>query len=68
MSIANDRYRACRERLLQIRKDHGGYYSEAEETLLDEMDGLWSQMTADELATIRAEGSWKFPAPPAAAQ
>ena len=67
MTEAYDRYLACRDELLRIRTQvGGGYWCEEEEPVIEEMDALWSRMEPAELAAIRAQGSWKFPPPPAA--
>ena len=61
-------YLVQRDELYKARAAGGGYYSEAENPILEAMDDLWSNMNEGELAFIRAQGSWKFKEPPPAAR
>lgn len=61
-------YLVQRDELYKARVAGGGYYSEAENPIMEAMDDLWSNLDEGELAFIRAQGSWKFKEPPPAAR
>ena len=55
MSSAFGTYRRLQEKLLWIRWMHLGLESADEDALLEEMDGVWWNLTADERKSISAE-------------
>ncbi len=57
MSEAMTKYRALQKRLTMSRWLHGGYESEEEDQILDEMDVVWYEMAISERDTISAEPS-----------
>ncbi|MGM0579015.1 MAG: hypothetical protein ACQEXJ_25065 [Myxococcota bacterium] len=55
MSRSLDRYRELEDELVYIRWLHQGLESDEEDELLDEMDAVWRDLTAQERALVDAE-------------
>lgn len=56
-------YLVKRDELYKARVAGGGYYTEAEDPIIEDMDDLWGNLEEGELAFIRTQGSWKFKEP-----
>jgi len=55
------RYRQLERRLWMARWKHGEQESAQEDALLDEMEDVWTKLTADEQALLRTEGPRCWP-------
>lgn len=52
MSEAFDRYCALLKKMKEVRTAHGDQDSEEENTILDQMDGVWRQLTDEEMEQL----------------
>ena len=55
MSEAFEKYRRLQDKLIWIRRQYLGHESDEEDTLLEEMDGVWWSLTGDERAAVSAD-------------
>ena len=55
MTDALQRYRVLRARLVAVRASHGDEDSAEEDQVLDEMDDVWWQLSAEEHAVLERE-------------
>ena len=60
MSDALSRYRALEDKLAYVRWLHQGLESQAEDQILDEMDGVWFRLSAQEQAELNAASPRSF--------
>ena len=57
MSEAYKRYRSLERDLIYIRWQHAGFESEEEETILDEMEKVWYELSEKEQQLLYSEGT-----------
>ncbi len=57
MSEAFERYRSLEHDLIHIRWQHAGFDSEEEESILEDMDVVWYELSEEEQQLLYSEGA-----------
>lgn len=57
MSEAFERYRSLEHDLIHIRWQHAGFESEEEDSILEDMDVVWYELSEEEQQLLYSEGT-----------